>query len=264
MRAQWAGANTPSARAPYTAKLRIITQERAHLKRRTFINACGSFLAALAVRPGLAAGSEAIKPYNRVRLVGADGNPIKAKELLVGETYLFHYPYRGTPCFLLRLDRSGAPAELSDNSGGNYRWPGGAGSDGAVVGYAAICSHQLSYASRRGSFVNYYHKESSAAAGRAGVITCCAHGSVFDPAQGAQVLGGQAQQPLTAIALQYDPGSDGLFAAGTIGPEVYDEYFKAYRVELIEEFGRGRSHDPVEGTAAVHKFSEYVSAQYRC
>jgi Rieske Fe-S protein len=219
----------------------------------------------MALHTRLAVGASApAKSYGRTRLVTATGNPLKASSLVTGENYLFHYPFAGTPCFLLRLTHAATPLNLTDAKDKTYRWNGGVGHDNTIVAFAAICSHQLTRVSKRNSFINYYHNKPSEIAARRDVISCCAHHSVFDPAAGANVLHGPAPQPLTAIVLEYDQRTDALFAVGTQGPEYYDDYFKAYRRELIEEFGRGVSHTRVNGTAPVHRLADYTAVQIRC
>ena len=236
------------------------------MKRRNFVKLCGSALTLAAANPMLTARADDAKPkaYDRARLVDKHGKPIKASKLKVGENYLFHYPYAGTPAFLLRLPKA-APGgdKLETAVGGQYTWPGGVGPDKTVVSYCAICAHQLSYPSKQHSFINYTENKSPVA-GRGNVIVCCAHHSVYDPAHGAKVVGGPAPQPLAAITLEYDKASDGLYATGTFGGEVYGEYFKAYRHELIEEFGRGVAKDEINKTAMVMPLSEYVKQRFTC
>jgi len=101
-------------------------------------------------------------------------------------------------------------------------------------------------------------------AGRGNVIVCCAHHSVYDPSHGAKVLSGPAPQPLAAITLEHDAASDGLYATGTFGGEVFDEFFKAYRRELIDEFGRGVSKQEIEKTATVIPLTDYVAQKFTC
>ena len=169
------------------------------MRRRNFIRLATGILAigtaGFLRRDGEA---EAAKPYQRVQLVDDQGRGIKAAALRGDEGYLFFYPYRSTPCFLLKLGNG------VDNSGqtgaqGNPRaWQDGVGHDGSIVAYAAICTHQVTRPSPRKSFINYRPRgdEAGEASGR---ITCCLHGSMFDPARGGKVVGGPAPQPLTTI-----------------------------------------------------------------
>ena len=234
------------------------------MQRRRFIRlATGIF--ALGTAPFVGGGSEAATPkrYQRVRLVDAQGNGIKAAALQEDENYLFFYPYMGTPCFLLNLGAGHDRLRLASACDTPCGWPGGVGLERSIVAYAAICTHQVTRPSPRKSFINYNHKgdKSGEASGR---ITCCLHGSIFDPAQGGKVVGGPAPQPLTAIELDYDEETDGLHAVGTHGGEVFKAYFKAYRKELRQEFGPALARQESSGEAVVMRLSDYTKRQFFC
>jgi cytochrome b6-f complex iron-sulfur subunit len=61
--------------------------------------------------------------------------------------------------------------------------------EGDFVAYSAVCTHQ-------GCTVAY----------RNGELSCPCHGSVFDPANGAEVLGGPAESPLAEIPVEVRGG----------------------------------------------------------
>ena len=235
------------------------------MKRRDFVKICTSALGAVAVNPALLAAPEATRRlYQRVKLVGADGKPFKAADLKPQVPHLFHYPFAGTPCMLVRLNWSiSGEVALATQDGRKYSWTGGAGPGRSIVAFSAICPHQLSYSSKRQSFINYYATESPAAQ-RADVITCCAHFSVFDPSQGGKVLGGPAPQPLTTILLEHDAAADELYATGTLGGELFEDFFNAYRTEMIEEFGRGVARQEAAGTAVTVPVEKYTAQVLRC
>ena len=200
-----------------------------------------------------------LKQYQRVRLVDVQGNGIKAAALEVDENYLFFYPYMGTPCFLLNLGAQHDRLHLAPAS--PWEWSGGVGLGRSIVAYAAICTHQVTRPSPKKSFINYKGANSDDASGR---ITCCLHGSMFDPAQGGKVVGGPAPQPLTAITLDYDEETDGLYAVGTRGGEVFKAYFRAYRKELRQEFGTALARQESSGEAVVMRLSDYTKRQFFC
>ena len=234
------------------------------MRRRNFIRLATGVLAigtaGFLRRDGEA---ESAKPYQRVQLVDDQGRGIKAAALRGDEGYLFFYPYRSTPCFLLKLgngaDHSGQTAAQRNPCA----WQDGVGQDGSIVAYAAICTHQVTRPSPRKSFINYRPRgdEAGEASGR---ITCCLHGSMFDPARGGKVVGGPAPQPLTTIKLDYDEANDELYAVGTRGNEVYKAYFKAYRKELRQEFGAALVRQESTGKAVVMRFSDYTKRQFFC
>lgn len=91
----------------------------------------------------------------------------------------------------------------------------------------------------------------SPVAGRSGVIVCCTHHSVFVPAQDGKVYSGPAPQPLATIILEHNGTHNELYAVGTYGGEIFDEFFRAYKIGVIEEFGRGVAKQEVTGTATV-------------
>jgi hypothetical protein len=64
------------------------------------------------------------------------------------------------------------------------------------------------------------------------VIHCCGDNSRYDPLQGARVIAGPAPQPLAAVLLEWDPGSDQLHAVGTRGGEMFDAFFEKYAMKL--------------------------------
>ena len=61
-----------------------------------------------------------------------------------------------------------------------------------VVAYSAICTHQACP-------VNMWSKERNA-------FVCSCHGSIFDPKNAAEVIGGPAPRPLAALGLQLKDG----------------------------------------------------------
>ena len=234
------------------------------MRRRNFIRlATGVF--ALGTANFLGRDGQAATPefYQRVKLVDDQGHGIKTAALQPDEGYLFFYPYQSTPCFLLNLgagQNGSGQASARQNPAG---MSGGVGLGKSIVAYAAICTHQVTRPSPRKSFINY--RPRGAEAGEAsGRITCCLHGSMFDPAQGGKVVGGPAPQPLTTIKLDYDEGNDELYAVGTHGGDVYKAYFKAYRKELRQEFGPALVRQESSGEAVVMRFSDYTKRQFFC
>jgi Rieske Fe-S protein len=233
--------------------------------RRHFVKFCTSAAATIAAQPEalLAAGEAMFKRYAPTLLVDANGGAFKASALKEGANYLFHYPYAGTPALLMRLTEAPATnVRLRTAALTDYRWPGGAGPDGRIVAFSAICPHQLSAVFKSKTFVSY-RPEKSQVAGRANTIVCCAHHSVFDPLQGGKAVSGPTRQPLTAIVLEHD-NKDRLFAVGTAGDELFEDFFKAYRRELIDEFGRGVAKQETTKTSIVHRLEDYTGSVIRC
>jgi len=231
------------------------------MHRRDFMVAC----AASALTGSLPAVAVDAKPqfYSRARLVEPGGQPLRARALAANRNFIFHYPFTGTPCFLLNLGRPAKPtAQLKTADKHIYRWPGGAGADQNIVAYSAICAHRLTYPTREISFISY-RTEKTPGNRFAQVIHCCSEHSQYDPADGGRVLAGPAPQPLAAILLDYDRGSDELYAVGTVGGEMFADFFAKYEMRLALEHG-DRAKAPVRDACVVKELEEYCRQQVKC
>jgi arsenite oxidase small subunit len=239
--------------------------EKSDLSRRGFVKACGAVAALAATSSGrLAPPALALEDAPRLKLVDKTGEPIKAGALEVHANYIFLYPYVSTPCLLLRLGAATPRAVArTDREKGTYTWPGGVGNDGAVVAYSAICAHALTYDSTQTSFLTY-NEARSQLSGHERAITCCAHASSYDPANGAEVMSGPAEFPLAAVQLEHDADTDELTAVSLIGTVLIQDFFKAYRAELNAEYGRGAYRATLEDQTVVVPIEEYSAAVIRC
>lgn len=236
------------------------------MNRRTFIRACAGSVACSAmsgVLPERLARANDLVSYRKSRLVDADGTPIKTSKLTGEEAYVFHYPMRSTPCFLIKLSGEANAAKLKTQYGQAYAWQGGAGPQKDIVAYSAICAHQLSYPHKSASVIRYVAGESPLA-GRKGVIICCAHQSIYDPSQGAGVLSGPAPQPLATIQLEYDAATDGLYATGVMGGALFDDFFKAYKGDLNVAYGRGQYRQPADPDVTTIPLSKFTGQVIVC
>ena len=231
------------------------------MQRREFMLACTA-QALTATLPAVAADASP-KLYSRARLVDPAGNPLKGRALPANRNFIFHYPFAGTPCFLLNLGKpTASSAKLKTADAQSYEWPGGVGTDRSIVAYSAICAHRLTYPTREISFISY-REERSAGSKFAHVIHCCSEHSQYDPAEGAKVLAGPAPQPLAAILLDHDPASDGLYAVGTLGGELFNEFFSKYEFRLALDF-HGRPRTAAGQTCVVSELTDYCRQQVKC
>ncbi|HTF16176.1 MAG TPA: (2Fe-2S)-binding protein [Burkholderiales bacterium] len=231
------------------------------MHRRNFMFAC----AASALAASLPATPADASPrfYARARLVDPAGRPLRASALPANRNFIFHYPFAGTPCFLLNLGKPTKPsAQLKTANEQTYEWPGGVGAEHSIVAYSAICAHRLTYPTREISFISY-RGEKSAGSRFAQVIHCCSEHSQYDPAEGAKVLAGPAPQPLAAILLEHDRKDDGLYAAGTLGGELFNEFFSKYEFRLALDHG-GHAHTAVESRCTVSELTQYCRQQVKC
>lgn len=235
------------------------------MDRRSFIKICSAVAVTGTLSPCFIRKTQAaeLMTFARVKLVDTQGQTIKASTLNGTDAYIFNYPYVSTPCFLINLGKSASNNKLIRSDGAEYEWRGGVGSNKSIVSYSAICSHQLAYTGKDVSLITYNAKNSEIA-GRANVITCCAHNSVFDPAQGAKVLSGPATGPLSSIALEHDPATDELYATGVYGGLLFDDFFKAYKIQLNAELGPGKAKEIVTNTAKVIPFADYTKTGIQC
>jgi arsenite oxidase small subunit len=230
------------------------------MERRGFIKFCAASAAAIGA-PAISADARA-QPYSRARLVDEKGQPLRASAIPVNRNLIFHYPFAATPCFLLNLGKPVKPAQLKTVAGQPYEWKGGAGANRSVVAYSAICAHRLSYPTKDISFISF-RSEKSARNRFANVIHCCSEHSQYDPAEGARVLAGPAPQPLAAILLDHDPGTDHLFATGTLGGDMFREFFEKFAFKLQIEHG-GSERKAVAGSCVVQELDNYCRQQVRC
>ena len=242
------------------------------VQRRRFVKLCAAAAMTAGASPALLAREGATaRLYDRTALVDADGAPITAQGLDTGRSYIFHYPYASTPCFLLDLGRPvPAEVELSTEAGEPYLWPGGAGEGRSVVAFAAICAHRMSHPAKEVSFIDYRHGKvryrdfADRPREASGVIFCCSERSVYDPADGARVLGGPARQPLATVLLQSHPETGALAALGTLGGEMYDAFFEKFAFRLVLEHETGDIGRRVGATSVVMDIEEYSRTIMQC
>ncbi len=229
------------------------------MERRGFIKFCAASVAGF--RAGEVPADARVQPYARARLVDEKGAALRASSIPANRNLIFHYPYAATPCFLLNLGKPVKPAQLKTQSGEAYEWKGGIGAQRSVVAYSAICAHRLSYPTKDISFISY-RTERSARNRIANVIHCCSEHSQYDPAEGARVVAGPAPQPLAAIVLEWNEATDEIDAVGTLGGEMFREFFDKFGFKLQMEHGAPRA--TVAGTCVVQELDNYCKQQVKC
>lgn len=238
------------------------------MDRRDFIENCSASaacLGAVAAWPALAANAKP-QAYARVLLVNELGDPLKASTLKPQTNYVFHYPFEATPVFLLDLGKPALPQSLATQDKQAYAWPGGVGPKRQLVAYSAICAHKLVYPTPQLSFISF--RKGKAVNGNtpsAGedLIHCCADHSQYDPAKGAQVLSGPAEQPLCAVLMEHDPKTDTLTAYATLGGELFDAFFKKYEMKLSLEVGP-KARQTVQQRTVVRELEKFCRNPVRC
>lgn len=234
------------------------------MDRRSFVESCSAGMACLGAAMALPTWAADARPksYARVLLTDEFGDPLKAGGLKANTNYVFHYPFEATPVFLLKLDKPAEPRPLSTKSKDSYVWPGGVGPQRNLVAFSAICAHQLVYPTEQVSFISFRKRRAKQGVAD-NLIHCCAEQSQYDPAQGARVMHGPAEQPLCAVLLEHDPKADTLTAWATLGGELFDEFFKKYEFKLSLDVGPKAKH-PVAGRSAVLELEKFCRNPIQC
>jgi Rieske Fe-S protein len=212
------------------------------MDRRSFIESCGAGAACLSASFAALGADAKPRHYQRALLLDERGDPLKASTLAPLTNYVFHYPYVATPVFLLDLGKPAAARVLSTKNRDSYEWPGGVGAKKSIVAYSAICAHKLVYPTKDVSFISFRRKRAQRGV-QDELIHCCSEHSQYDPAKGALVMSGPAPQPLAAVLLSHDPRDDTLTAYGTLGGELFDEFFRKYQMKLGLDVGP-TAHEP--------------------
>jgi Rieske Fe-S protein len=164
-----------------------------------------------------------ISSYPRTQLLDVDGSALTVdkvqNEYNVGtaDLYIFNYPLRNEPNFLLNLSPvNGQPP--SDTNLGAWDVAGGVGDHNSIVAFSAICQHLGCPAPA----IAYYPPgtcpqtwPSPTNPSGAFYLHCSCHGSTYDTTNGAANLTGPAVLPLPQIVLDVDPSTGNLFATGT-------------------------------------------------
>ena len=237
------------------------------MKRRHFNKICTSIALAAGSTPArLIAGNDKVN-YQRSLLHSRSSDTLKTEKLVIGEPYLFFYPFVTTPCLLVKLDK----AISATREPGTDEWLGGVGRENSIVAYSAICSHKMSHPAKEISFINYRHdpisffsSEEGKSIEKAGLISCCSERSVYDPSQGAKVLGGPAPHPLAAIELEYDDATDELHAIGSYGADMYDRFFEMFGFRASMEHKISDPKTPAGEKVEVQKLADYTRQTIEC
>lgn len=234
------------------------------MDRRSFVETCSAGVACLSSALSLPALAGDAKPrnYPRALLTNELGDPLRANGLKQQLNYVFHYPYESTPVFLLRLEQAAQPQQLSTKAKESYAWPGGVGPQKNLVAFSAICAHQLVYPTPQVSFISF--RKSRAQKGVAdNLIHCCAENSQYDPARGARVMNGPAEQPLCAILLEHNPRDDTLTAYATLGGELFEDFFRKYEFKLSLDVGP-RAKNQVSARTVVRELEKFCRNPIQC
>jgi len=136
-------------------------------------------------------------PFPRVKVANIS-------DLAGGSTVSFNYPLEETPNLLVKL------GEKAVN---------GIGPDGDIVAFSQICQHLGCIYGFVAAGASPGCDNTYKALGPVGY--CCCHGSSYDLANGAKVLGGPAPRPVPQVILSYDDPTGDIYATGMLPPTVF-------------------------------------------
>jgi Rieske Fe-S protein len=168
-----------------------------------------------------------ISSFPRTQLIDVDGSPLTVTRVeseynvTTSSLFLFNYPLRNEPNFLLNLGPANGQPPSASNPGA-WNVPGGVGTHSSIVAFSAICQHLGCPAPAiafypPGTCSKTFPTPASSA--QPFYIHCSCHGSTYDPANSASNLTGPAVLPLPQVVLDVD-ASGNIFAVGENGPPV--------------------------------------------
>lgn len=234
------------------------------MDRRHFVKLCVGSALATALTRQVPAFAGAISEFPAATLVDAGGRPLKASSIGPPEAMVFAYPLAGVPCFLINLGtRKAKTPALTSPDGETYTSPAAVGAEKNLVAFVAICTHQLSHPTPNASVIHYASK-ATATSGQPGRIVCCAHHSVFDPADGGKNVAGPAPHALLPVRLAWDAKADTLQATGTVDAGFFERFFDDFKEDLIDRFGPGGYRKPVGEVTKALLLSEYARTVADC
>jgi arsenite oxidase small subunit len=181
-------ANAPS---PIAAKTTTPT-----VTKTVTVTAAGNQTSSASTSGETSTTSTSSSPFPRVMVA-------KVSDLVASTPVSFNYPLEETPNILVKL---------------GVKAPGGVGPDGDIVAYSAVCQHLGCIYAYLSPGASPKCDNSYKAGGPLGY--CCCHGSIFDLANGAKVLGGPSQRPVPQVTLQVDD-SGNIYAIGMGPPSIF-------------------------------------------
>ncbi len=76
------------------------------------------------------------------------------------------------------------------------------------------------------------------------------------------MVAGPAPQPLAAILLEHDAATDELYTVGTLGGEMFNDFFQKYEFRLAMEHPAPKVR--VSGACVVQPLDNYCKQQVKC
>ncbi len=150
-----------------------------------------------ATTSGASSSTGSASPFPRVMVANIS-------DLSLDTPLSFNYPLQETPNMLVKM---------------GVKATGGVGPDGDIVAFSQICQHL-------GCVYGYVPSGQSPkcmASYKANtpVGYCCCHGTIYDLADGAKVLGGPSQRPQPQVILEFDSATGKIYAVGMGPPTIF-------------------------------------------
>jgi arsenite oxidase small subunit len=151
---------------------------------------------------------------------------INAKSLQLQTPLVFDYPALDTPNIIVKL------GVKADN---------GIGPDGDIVAFSRICQHHgCIYSFYPPSTDTYNDNGVSTTKSNPPRGQCPCHGSVYDFAHNAAVIGGPAPNPVPRVLLEYDQATGDIYVVGMGPPNIYGRACEATDSLLKCDVGAGQ------------------------
>lgn len=146
---------------------------------------------------GTSGGATTSVSFPRVKLANISS-------LALNTPVSFNYPLDDEPNVLVKVGQKAT---------------GGVGPDGDIVAFSVVCQHLGCPIAYQAPGTSPSCNPGFKASGPVGY--CCCHGSVYDFADGAKVIGGPAPRPEPQVTLDFDSSTGDIYAVGMGAPTVF-------------------------------------------
>ncbi len=199
----------PQAPAPVatleTTKVETSAAKPGQIDRRTFLKMAavgGGAMTLVALASSIKAAT--FVPTVTTTLTWPKTTVANINSLTTLTPVTFNYPLTNTPNILVKLDVAAQ---------------GGVGPDKDIVAFSGICQHL-------GCFYGFVPPHGSPPCNKSYSAPssegyCCCHGSIYDFANGAKVVGGPAPRPVPQVQLEYDASTGNINAVGMSPPTIF-------------------------------------------
>ena len=218
-----------------------------------------------AAAPALAADARPQLYYARPAGRRRRASRCARKAIPANRNLIFHYPYAVDALLPAQPRQAGegsAQLKTADNAAPTSGTAASAPAR-SIVAYSAICAHQLTYPTRDISFISFRaeksarnrHRQRDPLLLRAQPVRPGRRRRACSPARR------RSRWPRSCSSTIAK--TDEIHAVGTLGGEMFNEFFAKYEFRLALEHG-GAPRRPVAGTRVVHELDNYCKQQVKC